>query len=49
MKKCEKDGTPCLHAPCLEVEEVACCKECDYYDKCASACFKVREERHDRS
>ena len=44
MKTCEKDKTPCLHAPCLEVEGVNCCKECQYVDKCASSCFKVKHD-----
>ena len=43
MKNCEKDNTPCLHAPCLEAEGIGCCAECAYVDKCASKCFKVKE------
>ena len=49
MKKCDKDNTPCLHAPCLEVEGCKCCKECQYVGKCASSCFKVKEEIHDNT
>lgn len=44
MKKCDKDNTPCLHAPCLEVEGVNCCKDCQYAGICASSCFKVRHD-----
>ena len=44
IKKCDKDNTPCLHAPCLEVEGVKCCKECQYAGICASSCFKVKHD-----
>ena len=47
MKKCDKDKTPCLHAPCLEVNGAECCAECKYGYQCASKCFKVKEQEHD--
>lgn len=42
MKTCDKDGTPCLHEPCLESQGIKCCEDCDFGDTCASKCFKAK-------
>ena len=46
--KCMKEGTPCLHAMCCDVQGVGCCRDCEYMAECATSCFKVRGEAHER-
>lgn len=43
MKQCERDRTPCLHAPCCDAQGVKCCGECPDAKSCTTACFKARE------
>lgn len=44
MKECIVDKTPCLHAPCNESNDVACCAACRFLDECTTACFKAKRK-----
>lgn len=43
MNKCDKDKTPCLHAPCTESQGVKCCADCENVKNCTTECFKVAQ------
>lgn len=43
MKQCERNRTPCLHAPCCDAQGVTCCKECEFVKDCKTACFKAKQ------
>ena len=47
MKDCVRDGGPCRHEPCLDVNGVRCCAACRFVSGCTSVCPKVRKEERE--